>query len=144
MDAQQMWKLYTNSEKISGNYEAWAFGDAPDELAQLVLKGEKTGTSSAYIWYDIENEPLPKVGEYSVILDSNDDAVCIIRNIRVYVTSFEQVTEEHARKEGEGDRSLAYWRKVHENFFTKELSEAGYAFDEKMGIVCEEFVRVFP
>ena len=34
-----------------------------------------------------------------------------------------EVSEEHAYKEGEGDRSLAYWRAVHEEFFTKEFEE---------------------
>ena len=144
MDAQQMWKLFSEDKQIDAEYEAWAFGDAPDELARLVLEGEKTGTSSAHIWYDLENESLPKAGEYSVILNAKEEAVCVIQTTNVYVTAFDQVTEEHARKEGEGDKSLTYWRNVHKNFFTKELTEAGLSFDEKMEIVCEEFVRVFP
>ena len=144
MDAQQMWKLFSEGKQIEAECEAWAFGDAPDELARLVLEGEKTGTSSAHIWYELESEPLPKPGEYSVILDAKGEAICVIQTTKVYVTTFDQMTEEHAWKEGEGDKSLTYWRNVHKNFFTKELTEAGLCFDEKMEIVCEEFVRVFP
>ena len=53
------------------------------------------------------------------------------------------MTAEHAFKEGEGDRSLAYWREVHKRFFTEELKEADLEFDEDMKLVCEEFEAVY-
>ncbi|MCT4606010.1 MAG: ASCH domain-containing protein [Marinisporobacter sp.] len=31
-------------------------------------------------------------------------------------------TEEFAKTEGEGDKSLKYWRKVHIDFFTREVN----------------------
>ena len=37
---------------------------------------------------------------------------------------FDEVSKEHAYKEGEGDRSLAYWRDVHEDFFAEEFISA--------------------
>ena len=140
MTAQEMW----NASGIQADYEAWAFGDDPDTLAELVRTGVKTATASAYPFYELEEEELPKAGEYSVILDTKDEAVCIIRTIRVYVTPYREVTAEQAWKEGEGDRSLDYWRRVHEAFFRKELEEAGLTFTEDMGVVCEEFEVVYP
>ena len=140
MTAQEMW----NASGIQDEYEAWAFGDDPDTLAELVRTGVKTATASAYPFYELEGEDLPKAGEYSVILDTKDEAVCIIRTTKVYVTSYRDVTAEQAWKEGEGDRSLSYWRRVHEAFFRKELEEAGLTFTEDMGVVCEEFEVVYP
>ena len=140
MTAQEMW----NASGIEAEYEAWAFGDDPDTLAELVRTGVKTATASAYPFYELEGEDLPKAGEYSVILDTKDEAVCIIRTTKVYVTSYRDVTAEQAWKEGEGDRSLSYWRRVHEAFFRKELEEAGLTFTEDMGVVCEEFEVVYP
>ena len=144
MNAQEMWECYCAAADITDTYEAWAFGDSPDELAQLVLQGIKTATASAYIWYSLEDLALPQAGEYSVILDVHENAVCIIRTTKVFVMPFDQVDERQAWKEGEGDRSLAYWRSVHEAFFSKELKEAGLSFDKNMDVVCEEFVRVYP
>ena len=123
--------------------DAWAFGDDADKLAELVVQGVKTATSSAYALYETEGEALPEAGEYSVILDSHDNAVCIIKTTKVYVTSFDKVSEDHAYKEGEGDRSLDYWREVHENFFTRCLKEAGLTFSPSMEVVCEEFEVVY-
>ena len=87
---------------------------------------------------------MPKAGEYSVVLDSSDKAVCVIQTCRVYTVPFCRVSASHAWKEGEGDRSLEYWREVHERFFREELEKAGAAFHEEMDVVCEEFIRVYP
>ena len=110
----------------------------------MVLSGRKTATASAYPLYAPEDEPIPTAGEYSVILNSADEAVCIIRNTRVTIVPYREITAEHAFREGEGDRSLSYWRQVHEAFFTKDLAAFGLIFDENMPVVCEEFEVVFP
>ena len=139
MTAEELWK----KSGLTGTYEAWSFGEAPDKLADLVLQGIKTATCSAYDLYQINNEPLPQAGDYSVILNSSEEAVCIIKTIKVYVTEFKNVSEEHAFKEGEGDRSLEYWRQVHESFLTNELATVHKGFDENIKVVCEEFEVVY-
>jgi len=143
MTALEMWELYSRKEGVDADYDAWAFGDDPDKLAKLVLEGTKTSTSSLHCWYGIENEPLPRIGEYSVILDSKENAVCIIKTTKVYVLPFCEVSVTHAYKEGEGDRTLSYWRKIHEAFFSEELKTAGMTFNANMKVVCEEFEMVF-
>lgn len=125
-------------------YEAWAYGAEPDLLAELTRTGVKTATAGAGILYEIEDEPMPQAGEYSVILNSRNEAVCVIRTTRVYTVPFDQVSAEQAWREGEGDRSLAYWRKVHEDFFRAELEEAGLTFTRNMSVVCEEFEVLYP
>ena len=139
MTSEELWKR----SGLKGTYEAWSFGEAPDKLADLVLQGIKTATCSAYDLYLINNEPLPQTGDYSVILNSNEEAVCIIKTLKVYVTDFNQVSEEHAYKEGEGDRSLDYWRKVHVSFLTNELASVNRLFNENTKVVCEEFEVVY-
>lgn len=117
MNAENMWEAFAKKNNLTEQtYEAWAFGAQADELAELVRRGEKTATASAYPLYELGGDPLPKEGEYSVILNSREEAVCIIRTTKVYVAPFCEITETHAFKEGEGDKSLSYWRKVHEEF----------------------------
>ena len=144
MNAQEMWNRFSTERNITADYEAWAFGDDADLLADLVNQGIKTATASLHMWYDLENEPLPQEGEYSVILDSREQAVCVIRCTKVSVFPFCEVDSEHAFREGEGDRSLSYWRQVHERFFSEELKTIGKAFAESMDVVCEEFIKVYP
>lgn len=121
-------------------YGAWSFGGAPDLLAELVVKGIKTATASAYELYAVDDsEPLPQVGDYSVILNAKEQPVCIIQTTKLTILPFYEVTAEHAYKEGEDDRSLAMWRKVHEDFFRGEYAAAGLKYDENCKVLCEEF-----
>ena len=65
-------------------------------------------------------DELPQVGEYSVILNGKEEAVCVIRTKEVFILPFNEVPESHAFAEGEGDRSLDYWRRVHKEFFEED------------------------
>lgn len=145
MKAKEMFCLFLQQNNLPlTDFEAFSFGTDADLLADLVLHGKKTDCSSAYELYVHENAPLPAAGQYSVVLDSNEDAVCIIRTTAVYVCAFEKVAPFHVAKEGEGDGSLAYWRAVHEDFFSRELQQIGLSFSRQTPVVCEEFELVYP
>lgn len=109
-----------------------------------MLRGEKTATASAYDLYKLENEPLPQAGSFDVILDSQDRAVCIVEITKVSVLPFNQVSADHAFKEGEGDKSLTYWQQVHQELFTEWLAEVGLEFSQESGVVLEKFHKVYP
>lgn len=81
---------------------------------------------------------------YSIILDKQDHAVCIIQTTEVTIIPFDQVNDEHAYLEGEGDRTLDYWRKIHADFFTQEMENMGQQFHKDMLVVCEKFKVVYP
>lgn len=144
MTGPELWAEFAAGAGVTAEYDCWAFGGDPKGLAKLVRDGVKTATSSALPLYELEGEPLPKAGAYSVVLDDRDEAVCVICTTGVYIVPFRDVTPEHARREGEGDLSLDHWRVVHRRFFTRELAQAGLDFDETMPVVCEEFRVVYP
>ena len=146
MNAAEIWEEFCRKKNLDPGtpYEAWSFGNdarTADELAELVVKGLKFGTASLYDDYVYENalDELPKPEEYSVILDGNDEAVCVIRDYDVCIRPFKEVPPSHAYAEGEGDRSLEYWRKVHRDFFEKCSEESGIPFNEDSLVVCELF-----
>ena len=145
MIPQEMWNSYKQiTPSIGDEIDAWAFGLEPDLLADLVLRGEKTATASAYDLYALEAESLPQEGTFDVSLDSQNQAVCIVEITKVSVQPFNQVSAQHAFKEGEGDKSLAYWRQVHEDCFAEWLREAGLTFTPESKVVLEEFRKVYP
>lgn len=126
-------------EQLKAKYpgaQAWQIGDSPalaDELAALVASGIKTASCGALASWQAE-ESAPKLGSYNIILNGQGEPVCVIRIISLRLVRFCDVTEAFARKEGEGDLSLEYWRKEHQRFF----SAAGI-FSEEMELVAEEF-----
>lgn len=115
-----------------------------NELAGLVNRGIKRATASALWTCEKLKIKIPKIGDIFVVKDWSGNAVCIVKTIRVTVVPFNQITEEHAAIEGEGDRTLAYWRRVHLKFYKDEFKDLGLTFDESMPIIFEEFEKVFP
>ncbi|MGA8654812.1 MAG: ASCH domain-containing protein [Chthoniobacterales bacterium] len=146
----KFWHDYVNSlpaalRRPKMQADAFAFGDSremADQLAMLVREGVKTATCSALWSYEEEQKPLPQIGNHSVVLDGNGAPVAVIETVDVFVVPFDEVPERFACDEGEGDRSLAYWREAHRSFFTRQRFK-DRAFDERMPLVCERFRLVY-
>lgn len=48
MTADELWNEFISKNNVTDcEYDAWAFGDKADILADLVRKGEKTTTTSS-------------------------------------------------------------------------------------------------
>ena len=130
-------KLETIPEAYRG-LKAFAFGDSPglaDELLDLVIRGIKTATCST------EDEPNTSTpGERWIVLDGRGDPRCVIESTEVSYRRFDEVDAAFAFDEGEGDRSLSYWREAHRSYFTRQGK-----FSETMMLMCERFrlVEVF-
>ncbi|MFC4403604.1 ASCH domain-containing protein [Gracilibacillus xinjiangensis] len=141
------WSNYKKKHPQAPNvYEAWSFGSNKqhaDELGQLVLEGKKTATASNYRLYELHSEPLPYPGLHNIILNGNGEPMAIIKTTSIEVRPFDEVGEEHAYLEGEGDRTLAYWRNVHEDFFKREYDEINEDFHYKIPVVCERFELIY-
>ena len=142
---EAFWRAFADATGVEAPYDAWAFGgdDTPElatELGLLVRDGPKRATTGLLASYEAEGESLPVVGTYSVILDGAGLPLCIIRTTHVETMPFGEVDAEFAWVEGEGDRSLAYWRAAHERFFEAEGTPVG---DDDL-VVLERFDLVWP
>ena len=148
---QEYWQSYLDTLRPEGafddaTYSAWAFGNSAemaDGLGDLVKQGVKIATASLAWAYEVEDELSPEVGEISIILDGQGDPLCIIETTDVEVISFAEVSEKHAYEEGEGDRSLTYWREVHWAFFSEECRQINREPTEDMPVVCERFRLIY-
>ena len=130
-----------NSSAIPEKYRSlrsFAFGDGPalaDELLDLVMREVKTATCST------EDEPNTSTpGERWIVLDGRGEPRCVIETLEVTYCRFDKVDAAFAYEEGEGDRSLAYWRDAHRGYFGRQGK-----FSEDMMLMCERFslVEVF-
>lgn len=114
------------------NAERWAFGDTEqvaDDLLALVLNGTKTATCAA-----LDDEGVPQAGDVFVVVNGRNEPVCAVELTDVELKTFDQVDEAHALAEGEGDRTLAYWRKTQQRFF-----EEYELFSPDMMLICMQF-----
>ncbi len=118
------------------------FGDSPQmaaELGQLVREGRKTATASLMWSWEEEGDLLPVAGEREVVIDWAGRPLAVIELTEVSVVPFIDVDARFAEDEGEGDRSLDYWRAAHRSFFERECSRIRRQMTEDAPVVCVRF-----
>lgn len=148
---KEMWESYLisigdNIADTNKKYISWHFCDNEkdaNDLAELVKQGVKRATTSLYDLYEIEGDALPEEGDLDIITDWHGQAQCIIETKKVTIVPFKEVTEAFAHTEGEGDKTLKYWKEVHINAFSRELESFDKKFSEDMLVVCVEFEMVY-
>lgn len=121
---------------------AEGFGIGPemaDKLGALIMQGTKTATCSLLWEYEHEGEPVPHAGQLTIVTAGDGRPLCLIETCSIEIRQFADVDAQFAYEEGEGDRSLAYWRDAHWRFFTQVCDMIGRTPSEDMPLVCERF-----
>ncbi|MFH0129286.1 ASCH domain-containing protein [Variovorax sp. VaC1] len=126
--------------------EAFHFDDneaGATELAQLVLDGKKRGTASLEWSFAVTGRPRPEPGDLSVVTDWQGQPLCVIETRDIVVMPFDEVGEDFAAIEAEGDGSLRYWREGHWEYFSGECERIGKKPDLRMPVLCERFEVIY-
>ncbi len=119
-------------------------GPERDRLVVAILDGRKTATTSLMEEFIHDHEPLPSSGRRTVLVDSDNQPVAVLRYASVSVIRLGLVTWQHVLNEGEGYKSLAEWREAHESFWTSEnmrqaLDDPDFTVDDQTLVVLETF-----
>jgi uncharacterized protein YhfF len=113
--------------------ESFSFGDSPelaDELLELVRIGKKTATC----WAAAEGDKGVILGKRWIVKDGQGRASAILETVELKRLRFEDVDAAFAHDEGEGDRSLDDWRRMHTAYFSRRGE-----FSLDMELYCERF-----
>ena len=124
----------------------WCFGDSERlaaELAESVAAGLKTETASLVWEYESEGEEIPRVGGLSVVTSFSGEPLFVVETTEAAIKPFRAVDAPFAFDEGEGDRTLAFWRRAHWNYFSRRCAHLGREPSESMPVVCHRFRVVF-
>lgn len=127
-------------DRRADHFQPMSIGVTPahkDEGARLILEGRKTLTSSP-AWEWSEEEP-PFVGALSVLLDGRDMACAILETTAVELQRIGDFSEALARAYGEGDRTLAWWRRETWPIYSQMAEENGQILTEDTLLYLEWF-----
>ena len=149
---ETFWQSYlsTLSEEDRKNAPTYAvdqFANTPEaatKVGKLVRDGVKTTTSSLLWGLEHIGEPPPKVGNIELIMDGNNEPLCIIELTEVEIKPFNSVDEQFAFEYGEGDRTLAFWLSDSWDFHSRWCIEIGREASETMPIVFQRFRVLYP
>jgi uncharacterized protein YhfF len=149
---QPFWDRFVTASGLASEeatarfYEVFHFDDNEsdaNQLAALVLNGQKRATAGL-LWTNTENDkPVPKPGDLSVVTLWNGQPVCIIETIQVEIVPFDEVSDAFAATEGEGDKSLRYWKEAHWSYFSRECERIGREPSLQMPVICETFQMLY-
>ena len=119
-------------------------GPLRDRLVAAVLDGSKASTTGLAREYELEQEPLPQVGDRSVLVDSDARPVAVLEVTGVRLAPLADVDLQHALDEGEGHRTVAQWRGDHEHFWHSpqmraSLGDPDFTVDDTTLVVLERF-----
>jgi len=142
--AKTYWNNFWAGQEAPTQVTAEKFGydEIVDELADLIASGKKKATCGAHALYELENEPLPVAGKYTIVLNSKEEPVAIIKTTEVILIKMNEMTPELAAEEGEGDLSFQYWWDGHVKAFTMFFAEHGLEFSDDILLVFERFELV--
>ena len=84
---QQFWNEFCVTNHKEGNEykDAFQFGASADWLADLVVEGKKTATTSGFVFYELEKEDIPQAGEYYIVLSGQEEPVAVIQEKEYWV-----------------------------------------------------------
>ncbi len=111
--------------------------------ADLVVKGQKQATAASLVELEMVGYPVAQPGDYALITDLEGEARAVIRTTTVEIRRFGDVDAQFAWDEGEGDRSLAWWREAHLAYYQRVLADSGIRVDDELMIACERFETLF-
>lgn len=114
-----------------------------DECAELVVKKIKQATSPSVWWFKKNSEAFPQVGDLAIVTNWDGAPKAVIKTTKVEIVKFKDITSEYAFTEGEGDKTLAYWKKAHWDYYTNEMKKFDEYPTEEMEIVCEYFETIW-
>jgi uncharacterized protein YhfF len=141
---QAFWRAFCERHgvPIETPYQAWFFGDSPElahELVELVIHGPKRATAGLGWGHDRNPALSPVLGGYNVVTEFDGTPRAVTRTVEVSRRAFQDVDAQFAFDEGEGDRSLAFWREAHWSFFGRECASLGLEPSPSMPVVLERF-----
>ncbi len=111
--------------------------------AELVKNDIKRATAHALLSLQLNNTPLPKIGDLFVVTDWPGTPKCIVKTTSVKLLPYFTINAEHARLEGEGDKSLEHWQRNHWAYYTRELKPFNRYPSQSMIVVFERFEKIY-
>ncbi len=132
-----------------GKIRVDGYGDSKelsDTLIELIRSGQKRAGTGLLWSYELEQEPIGEKGDIEIVVTHEGEPSVVTRIVSVEVVPYGEVTAEYAAIEGEGDGSLAYWRKAHWDYFSRECKRIKREPSESMPVVCcvFEVLHVLP
>ena len=147
--AAELWRAYRETlPGDDGEHPSveW-FGDSAelaDELLTLVIEGRKRATAALVAEFELDDQPLPRIGGHWIACDGRGVPTLVLRSVWLRLGTPASVDEAFAFDEGEGDRTRDSWLADHTRYWRRVTDARGIAWSDDIEVVFERFEVVWP
>lgn len=131
----------------SAGYDVRCVGksaDICDQVLDLIIRGEKTGTFSMQWLIERTGRPTPTPGLALIFIDfAGTPRVITQLTAKVERVAFGDVGPKHTALDGPAVRDLSVWRPLHQDYWGQDLAPFGLTVDDAMPVWIEPFDLVW-
>jgi uncharacterized protein YhfF len=113
--------------------------DSTEQVIDLILAKDKTGTFTLPWIVEGANLPDPQVGDPIILIDYDGKPRLLVRLTKIHTVQFGEVTEEDIAIDGSPVRTLDVWRPLHTQYWTALLEPFGREVSDDMPVLVEAF-----
>nr|WP_283808973.1 ASCH domain-containing protein [Vagococcus allomyrinae] len=108
-----------------------------NDLANLVMTGEKTATSSLVPFNDYRNRKVSEVGDCYLLMGGNKECLAFLQITKTETCSFASITPQFAKEEGDG--TFERWLEIHQAYYGHQMTLLGESLQPETKLHCEWF-----
>lgn len=140
MKYNEMWNEFICKNDIGDDVDYGVFEYEKEDIDN-VLNGSLCAEISPYDVIRYNDYAIPFVGDYNIIIDDKENAICVIKTNRVDMIPFIDIKEQMAKKLGFD--SIENFRERYKKILASELKEIKENYKDEAVCVIEEFEVVY-
>ena len=112
-------------------------------ILDVILAGEKTGSSPLPWLYERGADVEPMIGEFIVLVNGHGEPEAIVQTTSVEMVPFGKIELHHLDGEGPAMRDVEKWSSFHANYWAPKLEPFGLQPTDEMPVAIQRFGLVY-
>ncbi|PPR77131.1 MAG: hypothetical protein CFH01_01676, partial [Alphaproteobacteria bacterium MarineAlpha2_Bin1] len=114
-----------------------------EKIGLYIVRHEKVGTYSLPWLHEIYPWSKSSIGECILHVDFLGNPFAVVQVLKLELMYFKEISQEHTNLDGPPVRDLNIWKKLHEEYWSRELKIINKKTTPEMPVVIEKFKCIF-
>jgi uncharacterized protein YhfF len=135
-------KALDASSPASSEYSVRWIGldhDSTEQVIELILAGDKTGTFTLPWIVEQTDHPVPAVDDAIILIDFAGYPRLLFEITKIETVNFGDISARHIQVDGSPVRDLSVWKPLHISYWNGMLNPFGLAVSDDMPVWIEKF-----
>ncbi len=132
--------------QVDANFKIRCIGwnqEVSKKILFYIVNNEKVGTYSLPWLHEMYPWSKSNIGDYILHVDFKGKPFAIVQIIKLELLCFKDITQNHTNFDGPPVRDINIWKKLHQEYWSRELKAINKKTTPEMPVVIEEFKCIF-